>query len=202
MLRPNKKHAFEGYVLALMNMDTYKEEDIKILELGKQLYPQEGCILAGFAALARMDGDINSFNKKFEESFGDSLYISPNMRANLRSIRQYAYHEWLFYKVTPLIQEKKFGEAESLLKEQKTLSFVSTDMHEVIKEMDAILYASKNMYNAELAMKAERIDEALSILNDIVKDDKTPNEVKVAARHMLSFIDKRQKYLDEMAGKP
>jgi tetratricopeptide (TPR) repeat protein len=200
--RPNKKDAFEGYVMALMNMDTYKEEDIKILELGKRLYPQEGFVPAGFAALARMDGDINSFNQKIEESCGNSMQMSPNMKMNLRSMQQYTYHEWLFDKIMPLIQENKFGEAELLLTQQNSLSFISTDMHSVLKEIDAILSSSKILYNAELAMRDGRIDEALAILNDIEKDDKIPKQAKAAARRMVSAIENRKKYIDEKAGKP
>jgi hypothetical protein len=113
-----------------------------------------------------------------------------------------AYHEWLFDKVIPLIQERKYGEAESLLTQQKALSFISTDMNKVLKDMEAILNSYKNIYNAELAMKDGRIDEALAILNDIEKDDKIPRQAKAAARQMVSNIEKRKKYLDEMANKP
>ena len=74
-------------------------------------------------------------------------------------------------------------------------------MKKVLNEMDGILYSSKKLYNAERAMRDGRIDEALAMLNDIEKDEKTPKHGKAAARRMLSTIEKRKKYLDEMEGK-
>jgi tetratricopeptide (TPR) repeat protein len=202
LIRPNKKkYAYEGFVLALMNVHTYEEDDKNILELGRRLYPQEGSILAGFAAMDRIDGDIISFNRKIEESFSDSMTMSPYMKTTLRSLQQYTYQKWLFDKIMPLIQEKKFGEAESLLTQQDSLSLISKDMR-VPKEIYAILYSSKILNNAEIAMKDGRIDEALAILNNIEKDDKIPKQAKAAARRMVLNIEKRKKYLDEMAGKP
>jgi tetratricopeptide (TPR) repeat protein len=200
LLRPNKKYAFEGYAMALLNMDTYEVEDKKILELGKQLYPLDGAILVGFAALARMDGDIVSFNQKIEESCNSSMQMSQNTKTILRGLQQYSYQQWLFDKVDPLMKEGKFEEAEALLAQHNSLPFISTEMRKVLKEMDAVLYSSKKLYNAELAMKAGRIDEASVILEDIEKDEKIPRQGKSAARRMMSYIEKTKKYLEEKKG--
>lgn len=200
LIRPNKKYAFEGFTFALMNMDTYEEDDKKILELGRRLYPLEGSILAGFAALARMDGDINLFNQKLNVSCSDSMNMSQSTKTILRGLQQYIYQEWLFEKVNPLMKEGKFVEAETLLAQHNSLPFISTEMQKALKEMDAILYSSKKMYSAELEMRAGRIDEAVSILNNIEKDEKIPRQGKAAARRMLSKIENRQKYLDEKKG--
>lgn len=200
LIRPNKKYAFEGFTFALMNMDTYEEDDKKILELGRGLYPMEGSILAGFAALDRIDGDINLFNQKLNVSCSDSMNMSQSTKTILRGLQQYIYQEWLFEKVNPLMKEGKFGEAETLLAQHNSLPFISTEMQKALKEMDAILYSSKKLYSAELEMRAGRIDEAVSILNNIEKDEKVPRQGKAAARRMLSKIENRQKYLDEKKG--
>jgi uncharacterized protein (UPF0147 family) len=201
-LRPTNKSAFEGFAVALLNLNTYEEEDRQILELGRRLYPQEGSILVGFAALARMDRNIDSFNQNLEESYGDSMRLPMNLKIDLRGMQQYTYHEWLLKQLQPLIQEGRFEEAEALLERQNSLSFISRDLHKVLDKIDDILYSSKRLYTADLAIKARKFDEATAILEDIENDEKIPQQAKSAARRMLSNIEKIKSYFDEKKVKP
>ena len=116
-------------------------------------------------------------------------------------MQQKTYHEWLFEQLQPLMQEGKFEKAEALLEEQNSLSFISRDTKKVLDNMDGILYSSKRLYKADLAMKAGQWDEATAILEDIENDEKIPRQGKSAARRMMFHIEKRQKYLDEIKGK-
>lgn len=201
LLRPTNKYAFEGLAVTLLNLKTYEEEDRNILEMAGRLYPREGSILVGFAALARLDGDIDSFNHYIEEAFGDSMRLSMDLKMILRGVQQYAYHEWLYDRIDPLMQEGRFEEAEALLERQRTLPFISKDLNKVLDNIDAIIYSSRRLYKAESAMKALRFDEAVAILEEIEKDDKVLRPAKNAAQRMLSHIEDRKRYLDEMKNK-
>ena len=196
LLRPKKKTAFEGFGLALLNLNTYEEEDRQVLELGRRFYPREGSILVGLAALARMDGDMDSFNRNLEECYEDSMGLSTEQKLALRGMQQYTYHEWLFDKLQPLMEEGRFEEAEALLDQQDSLPFMSRDLKEVLDNIHDMLYTSKRLYNADLAIGARKYDEAIAILEDIQNDKKTPPPAKSTARYMLSRIKEIKKYRD------
>jgi uncharacterized protein (UPF0147 family) len=196
LLRPKKKAAFEGFALALLNSETYEEEDRQLLELGRHFYPQEGSILVGLAALARMDEDMDSFNRNLEESYRDSMGLSLDKKLALRGMQQYTYHEWLFEELQPLMEQGRFEEAEAVLEQQGSLSFVSSDLQKVLDNVNEMLYSSKRLYNADLAIRARKYDEAIAILEDIQKDEKIPRLGKNAAQHMLSRIKEMKEYYD------
>lgn len=196
LLRPKKKAAFEGFSLALLNSNTYEKEDRQVLELGRRFFPREGSILVGLAALARMDGNMDSFNQKLEEAYGNSMGLSTEQKLALRGMQQYTYHEWLLEQLQPLMEEGKFKEAEAFLERQNSLPFVSRDLREVLDNIDGILYSSKRLYKADLAIRARDYDEAIAILEDIQNDKKTPPPAKSRARYMLSRIKEMKKYDD------
>jgi hypothetical protein len=196
LLRPKKKAAFEGFALAILNLNTYEEEDRQLLELGRRLYPLEGYILVGLAALARMDGDMDSFNRNLEESYAHSMGLSMDQKSGLRAMQQYAYHEWLSEQVQPLTEKGKFEEAEVLLEQQKSLPYISRDLNKVLDNIDGIVYSSKRLYDADLAIRARKFDEAAAILRDIAKDERIPPPGKGAARRMLSRVEEMKKYAD------
>lgn len=196
LLRPKKRAAFESFALALLNLNTYEEEDRQVLELGRRLYPREGSILVGFAALARMDGDMDLFNQNLQESYGDSMGLSTEQKFALRGMQRYSYHEWLFDKLQPLMEEGKFKEAEAFLERQNSLPFISRDLHEVLDNINDMLYTSKRLYNADHAVRARKYDEAIAILEDVLNDKKIPTPAKSTARHMLSRVREMMKYYD------
>ena len=196
LLRPKKKAAFEGFALALLNLKTYEEEDRQTLELGRRLHPQEGYIFVGLAALARMDGDIDSFNRNLEVSYGKSMGLSMDQKSGLRTMQQYTYHEWLFEQMQPLMEEGKFEEAEALLEQQKSLPYMSRDLNKVLDNIDGMLYSSKRLYDADLAIRARKLDEATAILEDIAGDERIPRLGKNTARRMLSRVEEMKKYYD------
>jgi len=202
LLRPTNKSAYEGFAVALLNLNTYEEEERKILELGRRLYPQEGSILVGLAALARIDGDIDSFNQNLEESYGDSMGLPIKLKIDLITMQMYAYHEWLLKQLEPLIKEERFEEAEALLEQQNSLSYISKDLRKVLDRIDDILYSYKRLYTANLAIKALKFDEAIAIFEDIENDERITGQAKMTARRMLSNMEKLKSYFDEKRNKP
>ena len=135
MLQPANKSAYEGFAVALLNLNAYEETDKKILELGKRVYPKEGSIPVGFAAMAKMDEDIDSFNRYLEDSFRDSMHMSIDLKMSLRDLQQYSYHELLLDRLQPLIQKGKFEEADALLEQQNSLPFRSENMQKVLDNL-------------------------------------------------------------------
>ena len=196
LLRPKKKAAYEGFALALLNVNTYDDEDRQILELGRRLYPQEGSVLVGLAALARMDGDMDAFNRNLEESYGDAMGLSLEQKFALRGMQEYTYHEWLFEQLEPLMEEGRFQEAEVLIEQQNRLSFMSKDLERVLDKLNEMLYTSKRLYDADLAIKGRKFEQAIAILEDIQNDEKVPRLGKNAARRILSRIEEMNKYVD------
>ena len=194
LLRPKKKAAFEGFALALLNLNTYEEEDKQTLELGRRLHPQEGYIWVGLAALSRMDGDMDSFNQYLEVSYGNSMGLSMGQKSGMRAMQQSVYYEWLFDQMQPFMEKGRFEEAEELLGQQKSLPYISRDLNKVLDNIDGMLYSSKRLYNADLAIRAHKLDEATAILEDITKDEKMPQAGKSTARRMLSRIEEMREY--------
>ena len=192
-IRPENKTAFEGFALALFNLDTYEVEDRQVLELGRRLFPQEGTIPAGFAALAMMDGDIDSFNQSLEASYRDPMHLSIDLKMSLRGMQQATYYEWFMETLGPLMQKGDFETAEALFEEQKALSYESKDLQKILDDIDIVLYSAKRLYSAEVAMRSRQFNEAEAILEDIKNDEKIPRLGKNAARIMLSQIEKYRK---------
>jgi uncharacterized protein (UPF0147 family) len=122
--------------------------------------------------------------------------LSTEQKLALRGMQQYTYHEWLFDKLQPLMEEGRFEEAEALLDQQDSLPFMSRDLKEVLDNIHDMLYTSKRLYNADLAIGARKYDEAIAILEDIQNDKKTPPPAKSTARYMLSRIKEIKKYRD------
>jgi hypothetical protein len=135
-----------------------------------------------------MDGDLDSFNRNLEVSYGNSMGLSVGQKSGLRTMQQTAYHEWLFEQMQPLMENGKFEEAKSVLEQQKSLPYISKGLNKVLDNIDDIVYSSKRLYEAELAIRDFRLDEAITILDDIVGDEKMPLAGKSTARRMLSSI--------------
>ena len=141
---------------------------------------------------------MDAFNQNLEESCADSKRLSIDLKLNLRGVQQYSYHEMLINRLQPWMQKGEFDKADELLVKQKSLPFISRDMQKVLENMESIVYSEKRLYEAELAMKILKFDEAVAILKDIENDDKVPRMGKSAARRLMSHIENRKNYLDKV----
>lgn len=191
LLRPTRKSAYEGFAVALLNMNTYEEEDRKVLELGRRLFPEQGSILAGFAALDRMDGDMESFNRKLIESYNKPMHLNIKMKKYLVIMQKWTYYNWLYDQLALLMGERKFEEGEAFMAQQKSLSYKSEDLQEVIDNMDTVLYSAKQLYKATHAMNHRKYEEALAICEEMQKDENVSRSGKSSARRMISRIKRK-----------
>jgi len=115
--RPRNADAFEGLVVALLNVDALTDSDRIALNAGRALFPTDGLLVVGQAADAKGRGDAPAAVKLLGQATAEPFTMPRRYRSSVVALRNGWLAEWLLTEVAKLTDDGKFAESRALVTE-------------------------------------------------------------------------------------
>lgn len=163
-------------------------EDVKFLELGLRLYPEEGMIKLGIATIAKREGNTERAQTLLRE-----VLESPGQKGQVLDYARRLEGDWtgrdINEQVDALAKDKKYAEAIALIDKQFEQG-VDIQTGSKLRHIRAQLVISDGMDRARAAFEERRYDDAKAILRAVL-DSNLPPLMTISVSRYLADLEKR-----------
>jgi hypothetical protein len=116
-LRPRNNAAFAGLVMALLNVDQPTDSDSLALSAARTLFPTDGLLLVGQAAVAKSRGEAPAAAELLGQAVAEPFTMPRRYFRSVVALRDGWIAEWLVAEVAELTEDGKFAESRALVTE-------------------------------------------------------------------------------------
>lgn len=163
-------------------------EDVKFLELGLRLYPEEGMIKLGIATIAKREGNTERAQTLLKE-----VLTGTDLKSQVIEYAKRLEGEWvgsdISKQVDTLAKDKKYAEAIALIDKQFEQG-VDISTGQRLRHIRAQLVISDGMDRARAAADERRYDDAKAILRAVL-DSNLPPLMTMSVSRYLADLEKR-----------
>ena len=184
-LRPRNEEAFEGLVLALLNVGTLTDSDTIALHAGRIMFPTDGLLLVGEAAAAKNRGDAPAAVKLLGQSVGEPYTIPRRYRSSVVALHNGWIAEWFLGELAKLTGDGKFAESRALVTEYLADETIKGPLRTMLESVQNDLPDLERLHAASEAGRAGKEEEAAAILTALVNDPSTGERARREAERML-----------------
>lgn len=187
-LNPRFRPSYEGLAGLLELVPPGNTEDIKFLELGLRLYPDDGMIRLGLASLAKREGNTERARALLNEVLGSDKHPAHVLGYARRLDASWTQRD-VFERVDDLAKDKKYTEAIAVVDEHiKTTTDFALRQH--LQSRREHLHVSDLLDQARTAMQERRYDDARAKYNAVLETNASPI-LKDQVRRSLNALNKR-----------
>jgi tetratricopeptide (TPR) repeat protein len=183
--RPRNNAAFAGLVMALLNVDALTDSDNIALSAARILFPTEGLLLVGQAAVAKGRGDAPTAAKLLGQAVAEPFTMPRRYRSSVTALRNRWIAEWFVAELAKLTQDGKFEESRALVAEYLADGTIKGPLRGMLESVQADLPELERLHAAAEAGRAGKQDEAAAILTALVNDPSTGERARQEAERML-----------------
>jgi hypothetical protein len=184
-LRPRNNAAFAGLVMALLNVDALTDSDTITLSAARIMFPTDGLLLVGQAALAKTRGDAPAAGKLLGQAVAEPFTMPRRYRSSVVALRNGWIAEWLVAELAKLTQAGKFAESRALVTEYLADGSIKGPLRSMLESVQEDLPDFERLHAAAEAERAGRRDEAAAILTALVNDPGIGERARSEAERML-----------------
>ena len=184
-LRPRNDAAFTGLVMALLNVDAPTDSDTIALSAARIMFPTDGLLLVGQAAVARSRGDAPAAAKLLGQAVAEPFTMPRRYRSSVVALRNGWIAEWLVAELAKLTQDGKFAESRALVTEYLADVTIKGPLRSMLESVQEDLPDLERLHAAAEAERAGRQDEAAAILTALVNDPGIGEQARSEAEQML-----------------
>ena len=183
--RPRNEEAFEGLVLALLNVGTLTDSDTIALHAGRIMFPTDGLLLVGEAAAVKSRGDAPAAAKLLGQSLAEPYTMPRHYRGSVIALRNGWIAEWFLGELAKLTQDGKFAETRALVTEYLADDTIKGPLRAMLESVQDDLPDLERLHAASEAGRAGKVEEAAAILTALVNDPSTGERARREAERML-----------------
>jgi tetratricopeptide (TPR) repeat protein len=183
--RPRNAEAFEGLVLALLNVGTLTDSDTMALSAGRIMFPTDGLLLVGQAAAAKSRGDAPTAVKLLAESVAEPYTMPRRYRGSVATLRNGWIAEWFLGELAKLTGDGKFAETRALVTQYLADDTIKGPLRTMLESVQNDLPDLERLHAATEADRAGKEAEAAAILTALVNDPSTGERTRREAERML-----------------
>jgi tetratricopeptide (TPR) repeat protein len=184
-LRPRNDAAFAGLVMALLNVDTPTDSDDIALSAARIMFPTNGLLLVGQAAVAKSRGDAPAAAKLLGQAMAEPFTMPRRYRGSVIALRNGWIAEWFVAELAELTQHGKFAESRALVTEYLADGTIKGPLRSMLESVQEDLPDLERLHAAAEAGRAGKEDEAAAILTALVNDPTTGERARREAERML-----------------
>jgi hypothetical protein len=184
-LRPRNSAAFAGLVMALLNVDTLTDSDNIALSAARIIFPTDGLLLVGQAAVAKSHGDVPGAAKLLARAMAEPFTMPRRYRSSVVALRNGWIADWFVTELAKLTQDGKFAESRALVTEYLADGTIKGPLRSMLEAVRDDLPDLERLHAATEAERAGKDDEAAAILSALVNDPSTDERARREAERML-----------------
>lgn len=185
-LRPRNQDAFAGLAMALLNVAAPTAADGAALNAGRALFPADGVLLVGQAAVAKSRGDVREASRLLAQAAAKPFTLPKRYRAPVAALRTRWLGEWLLAKLGELTQQARFAESQAFVAEQLADETITGALRRMLESVAKDLPYLERLHAATEADRAGHDDEAAAILTALVNDPGTGEPTRRVAERLLN----------------
>ena len=186
-LRPLSRRAYEGFAVALLNVDTVTEQDDTALALGRRAVPTDAFVLVGQAAVARRRGNVPEATALLRRSQAPPFELPTRHRSVVAGLHDAWLAEWIGGRVQELVAADRFAEARALLDEQLADVSITNRSRANLERMQAGVSVMERFHAADEAARNGRWEESTAILRELASDPNLPPRVRADVQRRLDL---------------
>lgn len=184
-LNPRFRHSYSGLGAIVGVTPAGNTEDVKFLELGQRLYPEDGMIKLGIATIAKREGNTERAQTLLKE-----VLASTGQEPQVVEYARRLDGEWtgkdINEQVDALAKDKKYAEAIALIDKQFEQG-VDLQTGSKLKHFRAQMVIAEAMDKARTAVDERRYDDAKAILRAVLEKNLPPLMTGSVSRYLADL---------------
>lgn len=191
VLNPRSRDSYAGLMTALLNVSALTDNDRVLVNNGRVLFPTEGLMLVGEAALEKHDGNERAAVLLLRKARNEPFVLRAAHRQSVNALHANWTVQWVAEEFQEGMRTGDFAAARVLLDEQLTDDGVAGGLRTTLQRMRDDLPHVERIKAAEEALLDGNVAEARATLTAIVDDSAVSENVRGVARRLLQRIDER-----------
>lgn len=189
-LHPKTKSAYVQLAFIIGQLETVREQDEPFLDLGAQLFPEEGVLKLGLAQVRRKRGDRASSWAMVQAILNDKSKLD----ANLSGFARWIVSDWTLedarQEIEPLVTARRFPEALAVFDRSLSQEYLTRDAYQVLARERENVAIEANLQAATLAVRKRDVAEATRLLALIDAAPRVSGRVRQEASELADRIQK------------
>jgi tetratricopeptide (TPR) repeat protein len=185
---PRNREAYGGLVTALLNVESVTDADQALLRRGRTLFPTDGVILVGQAAVDKLRGNQREAVDLLRQARAAPFALPTRYRPAVRAL----HGDWLYRSVLEEFQahirERRFDAARALVAEQLSGTDLPEGLRTRFERMQRDASGLERIFEAGVAFESGNLDQARTILTAVLNDSETPPPVRRMAEDRLASL--------------
>jgi tetratricopeptide (TPR) repeat protein len=172
-IRPFKLQRYEMFVDALVAADEFRDNDTRVLDFGRRLYPDAAVFDLGAAAVARGSGQPERALEHLTEALAEDRTRSLDLARTLRYLRERWTVEHFTDRIRVLTEERSFESARAEIDAVLAAETEGSSLYRTLTDMRGFVVSLERLDAVELAFSEGRSGEARELLEAMVADPET-----------------------------
>jgi hypothetical protein len=187
-LQPRQRESFRGFVFAILCLDELNDRDVSVLELGSQLYPDDGILQLGLAKATRSRGDSEGAIRLLTQRQDRMFYVTVEDARIVRSLRDRWWTEQVAARVDDYVRREAYAEGIADLDALLEHNALTASQRQFFDDMRNRLIGRERFFAAAAALEEDRLDDAIRILEALVNDPESERTARQNAERLLEQI--------------
>jgi hypothetical protein len=168
-LQPRSRDTIEQLMFALLNVDSFSEQDDAVLAVSGRALPTEGRVLVAQAAVARGRGDISGATELLHRARTEPFTLPPRQRSMVGLLHDSWFMEWTFAELESFGPDRPDA-AVAFLDAQLANDAIAGRARTALEGIRADMVGFERLRTAIEARRAGRIAEADAIIAELTND--------------------------------
>ncbi|HUQ52466.1 MAG TPA: hypothetical protein VM692_09610, partial [Gammaproteobacteria bacterium] len=184
-LRPRNDTPLRGLVVALLNVETHTDTDQLTLNAGRVMFPTNGLLLVGQAALEKQRGNVSEASRLLQQATVEPFTLTSEDRRMIVALRGNWLGQWVAAQLNELVPAGRFEEVRALVAEQLADETLPGPLRSMIERVQKDLPEMERLDEAAQAAQNGRRAEAVAILTELADAPDTGERARRVAERML-----------------
>jgi tetratricopeptide (TPR) repeat protein len=190
-LRPSSDTPLSGLVVAWLNVETFTETDQITLSASRVLFPTDGRLLVGQAAVEKGRGNVQQASQLLQQASVEPYTLPSEQRRAVAALRANWLGQWVAAQLNTLVSGAQFDEARTLIGEQLADATLPAPLRKMIEGIQRDLPDMERLHEAVEAGESGRRSDAVAMLTDLADNPTTAERTRRVAQRILQEIGER-----------
>jgi tetratricopeptide (TPR) repeat protein len=184
-LSPRTLETYERLASALLVVDRPTDDDAKFLDIGRQLFPQQGFIQLGLAQVAYRQGRRDDALRQLDTA------LATDMLGAQRSFARGLHDHWILDGLQDQVREqlpkRRYAEARAAL-EAAGPQLLEDDSREFAAQLRSSIELQQLSYDAQAAAREKRIPDARRLFEQLLARKDLPDDLRQFSERALKGL--------------
>jgi len=184
-LSPRTLETYERLASVLLAVDRPTDDDAKFLDIGRQLFPQQGFIQLGLAQVAYRQGRRDDAQRQLDAALAADLL--GGQRSAARGLHDHWILDALQGQVRELLPKRRYAEARAAV-EAAAPQLLDADSSDFVAQLRGSIELQQLSYDAQTAAREKRIPDARRLFEQLLARKDLPDDLRQYSERALQGL--------------